>query len=137
MADDSNELEPVQEPKDGDSCLEQPDGADPIKFNGDSTPADAEIIYAEYNSDDNHSPHGGADPTAADNHAVSGVWPAQQFDYSPRIQIEEEPCRPERISTPIQPSRAANDVSKAYPIANMANNELEGNATGHLPQRWT
>lgn len=46
------------------------------------------------NSDDNQLPHGGADPTAADNHAMSGVWPVQQFDYSPCIQIEEEPCQP-------------------------------------------
>jgi len=30
-----------------------------------------------------HSPHDGADPTAADDHAVSEVWPEQQFDYSP------------------------------------------------------
>jgi len=53
------------------------------------------------------------------------------------IQIEEGPCRPERISSPIQPPQAANDVSKAYPIADMADNEPEGNATGHLPQRRT
>ena len=53
------------------------------------------------------------------------------------IQIEEGPCRPERISSPIQPPQATNDVSKAYPIADMADNEPEGNATGRLPQRRT
>ena len=135
--DDSNELEPVQEPEDGDSCLEQADDEDPIQFNGDLAPASAEIIYAECDGDDIHLPHDGADPTAADDHAVSEVWPEQQFDYSPRIQIEEGPCRPERISSPIQPPEAADNVSKAYPIADMADNEPEGNVTGRLPQRRT
>ena len=87
--------------------------------------------------DDIHLPHDGADPIAADDHAVSEVWPEQQFDYSPCIQIEEEPCRPECISSPIQPPQAADDVSKAYPITDMADNEPEGNATGRLPQQQT
>ena len=73
MADDDDELEPVQEPEDGDSYLEQPDGADFIEFNGDNAPASTEIVYAEY--DDIHSPHGEADPTAADDHGVSGEYP--------------------------------------------------------------
>ena len=83
MSDDNNELEPVWEPEDGDSCLEQPE--DTTEFNGDCAPASAEVIYAECDGIHSKSPHGEADPTAADDHAVSEKCFKQQFNYSPHI----------------------------------------------------
>jgi len=83
MADDDDELEPVQEPQDGDSCLEQPE--DMTEFNGDCAPASAEVAYAECDSDGIHSPHCEANPTAVDDHVVSEKCFKQQFNYSPHI----------------------------------------------------